>query len=114
METGSTAGKSTLAGTMASARHATMMAFATPMAASGMETGNRLRHQCRARHPRSCQGTVGCAGRQGREAAQELPVNPARGRHGTGQKGEGSARSVGVGVTIPRHLWWAPRSPGAC
>ena len=41
METGSTAGKSTLAGTMASARHATMMAFATPMAASGMETGNR-------------------------------------------------------------------------
>ena len=31
-------------------------------------------------------------------------MNPARGRHGTGQKGEGSARSVGVGVTIPRHL----------
>ena len=70
METGSTAGKSTLAGTMASARHATMMAFATPMAASGMETGNRLRHQCRARHPRSCQGTVGCAGRQGCRAVR--------------------------------------------
>ena len=31
-------------------------------------------------------------------------MNPARGRHGTGQKGEGSARSVGVGVTILRHL----------
>jgi hypothetical protein len=31
-------------------------------------------------------------------------VNEARGRHGTGQKGEGSARSVGVGVAIPRHL----------
>jgi hypothetical protein len=34
------------------------------------------------------------------EEAQELPVNPARGRHGTGQKCVGSARSVGVGVTI--------------
>ena len=27
-------------------------------------------------------------------------MNPARGRHGTRQKGEGSARFVGVGVTI--------------
>jgi hypothetical protein len=38
------------------------------------------------------------------EEAQELPVNPTRGRHDAGQKSVGSARSVGVGVTIPRHL----------
>ena len=44
------------------------------------------------------------------EEAQELPVNPARGRHDAGQKGVSSARSVGIGVTIPRHLGARPRS----
>ena len=37
-------------------------------------------------------------------------MNSARGRHGTGQKGEGSARSVGEDVTIPPLL---PRQLGA-
>jgi hypothetical protein len=38
------------------------------------------------------------------EKAKTLRVNPARGRHGAGQKGASSARSAGRGVTILRHL----------
>ena len=38
------------------------------------------------------------------EEAQELPVNPSRGRHDTRQKGVGGARQVGIRLTIPCHL----------
>ena len=38
------------------------------------------------------------------EEAQELPVNPTRGRHDAGQEGVSSARPVGIAIVIPRHL----------
>ena len=38
------------------------------------------------------------------EEEQQLPVNPTRGRHGTRQEGIDSSRTVGVAVTILRHL----------
>jgi hypothetical protein len=37
------------------------------------------------------------------EEAQELPVNPTRGRHDTGQEGVSGARPVGIGSAIPCH-----------
>ena len=38
------------------------------------------------------------------EEAQDLPVNPARGRHDTRQKGVCGARPVGIGFAVPGHL----------
>lgn len=38
------------------------------------------------------------------EEAQELPVNPPRGRHATRQKGVCGALPVGIRLAIPGHL----------
>ena len=39
------------------------------------------------------------------EEAQELPVDPAQGGHGTWEEGEGSAIPVGVPVPVAFHLF---------
>ena len=39
------------------------------------------------------------------EEAQELPVDPARGGHGTWEEGVGSAISVGIPVPVALHLF---------
>ena len=95
-------------------------AGASPLGgARGVRGGRRRRHsQGRRRlYVASIEGltfglVIPCVGKVQSDApvgkdvqeSQEFHVNMARGRHGTGQKGVGSAQSVGVGVTILRHL----------
>ena len=48
------------------------------------------------------------------EEAQELPVDPARGGHGTWEEGVGSAIPVGVPVPVALHLFACLASEDAC
>ena len=52
--------------------------------------------------PKAVEVLRGAAVGEDIEEAQELPVDPARGGHGTWEEGVGSAISVGVPVPQPR------------
>ena len=75
-----------------------------PYVARGIDNGASCRHQCGLGIPQVVKVPQGAPVGKDVEEAQELPVNPTRGRHDTGQEGISGAQPVGIGLAIPCHL----------